>query len=160
MAWIRCSGTPTRPSSASRACFSLRSSSSAGTKRSSPHQTSTAAQSTVSRTGSAASAATCSRTAIPTPPPVSTTEAEPCTAWAAASRATSASAAARARCAGVRLDDDVGGGAGHESVLAAARFLGLLPLPLSSAGSNHTCSRIGERSARPVTPVADSSASL
>ena len=41
--------------------------------------------------------ATCSRTAMPIPPPVSTTDAEPCTAWAAASRATSASAAARAR---------------------------------------------------------------
>ena len=37
-----------------------------------------------------------------------------------------------------------------------------LPLPLASgsAGSNQTCSRTGERSARPVTPVAASRASL
>ena len=55
-------------------------------------------------------AATCSRTAVPTPPPVSTTDAVPCTACAAASRATSASATARASRVGVRLDDDVRAG--------------------------------------------------
>ena len=58
---------------------------------------------------------------------------------------------------GVRLDDDVRGGSAHE-LFAAARFFG--GEPLSSAGSNHTCSRFGERSARSLTPVADSSASL
>ena len=73
-----------------RACFSLRSSSSAGTKRSSPHQTSTAVQSTVSRPARRPGRRPARRTAMPMPPPVSTTDAVPCTVWAAASRATSA----------------------------------------------------------------------
>ena len=115
--------------------------------------------------GSAARAATCSSTAMPTPPPVSTTDAVPCTACAAASRATSASAAARARCVGVRLDDDVRApGALTSSRLRRRRA--------SSAPATRVAVRRprpgrarrarGSASGRPgrSTPVAASSASL
>ena len=63
---------------------------------------------------------------------------------------------------GVRLDDDVRGGRAHESLAAVGggALLRPAPLPFPSAGSNQTCSRLGERSARPVTPVAASRASL
>ena len=74
-----CRARRPRSSSASRACFSLRSASPAGRNRSSPHQTSTRRQSTASRPARRP-APHVLRTAMPIPPPVSTTEAEPCTA--------------------------------------------------------------------------------
>ena len=81
---------------------------------------------------------------------------------------------------GVRLDDDVRRlGRASPAVTSrrpSARLLGRRPCgsafgcagrrvasagawPLASAGSNQMCSRVGERSASPVTPVAASSAS-
>ena len=66
--------TSTWSSSASRAPVSLRSGSPVGRNRSSPHQISSRRQSTASLAGAAASSAS---TWVPTPPPVSTSEAMP-----------------------------------------------------------------------------------
>ena len=146
------------------------------------------------------------RTAVPIPPPVSTTDAVPCTACAAASRATSAAATARAswsasgstttsgrRPSRQLLGDPLAGREAHDASLPTGRLAAgsgsstpcwatssvpashrarwgravarvgsprLGAVAVRSAGSNHTCSRTGERSASPEAPVAASSASL
>src|SRR5439155_4528259 len=83
--------TGTADSSASRACVSFRSGSPAGRNRSSPHHTSTFAQSTASRAGLSRSA---SYTAAATRPPVTTTAASPRAACASSSRVASRAATA------------------------------------------------------------------
>ena len=141
---------------------SLRAGASAGTNRSSPHQTSTSDQSNVARLGGQPGDVLEDRGADP--PPVSTTEAVPCTACAAESRATSAVGDRPGQVLGVGLDDHVGAGPrGPEPRLLGRGLAGrpgcapslssppspvpLLPpspLPSSSgAGSNQTCSRTG-----------------
>src|SRR5262249_19364436 len=76
-----------------RALVSLRSGCPAGRNRSSPHQMSSRRQSTASRGGAAASSA---KTAVPIPPPVSTSDALPAAAWTSTSPVTSMAPAALA----------------------------------------------------------------
>jgi hypothetical protein len=93
IAWTRRGSTGTAPSRASRACVTFRSGSPSGRNLSSPHHRSSRAQSTASRAGDSAIAAS---SALPLRPPVSTTEAEPRAAWASTILVISLAAAARA----------------------------------------------------------------
>ena len=61
---------------------------------------------------------------------------------------------------GVGLDDESGGERSRLGALGGGPLFGApAPWPFSSAGSNQTCSRTGEWSISPATPVAASSAS-
>src|SRR5450631_3112000 len=94
MGWTRSGSIGTWSRSAAHALVSLRSGSPGGRKRSSPHHRSRRRQSTESRATERASAAS---TAVPRPPPVRTTDADPLAFWASTTCVTSRTAMAWAR---------------------------------------------------------------